>query len=373
MALLSALGAAANGQTITGEISTNGGASYSALTGSPFTSGAAIGVNVGSVTQDTILRFRDNGSPVTADLGAITVSGTLGTSTARLSILVAKSISGFPTNPLTLLQPAVVNAASITISDSDLRGNTRVAIADTGNLTGGIEVGHVFKLQFNGTTSTTGEIQAAVTATAENGSPVTDTGLLDEESNLIYAEPMAYVRASKKISGDLTAAAGDIGIVSIGTTAAATDGLQANIKALAGRINSICCAGAIGDPTAEPVVLPEIWARDKIFQIIATDFEVPMEPPVQTKDFYADVRAGVGRADTDTPPDPLTDGALHLIRTDGDFDGVIDVRNITAPTTNLDAGGTTASSSAARCCARSTSSTRSSGRTSSRHHSPSRL
>ena len=265
---------------------------------------------------------------MTAHLGAITIGGTLGSAAGRVSIIVAKGINAFPDTQFLPLTASVVNAAGITVSDADLRANTRVAIAGAGNLTGSIEVGHVLRLQFNSTGSTTGEIQAAVTATAENGSPVTDTGLRDAFDEPIYAEPMAFVRASKAIRGNLTATAGDIGIISIGVTEAATDGLQANVRPWR-QIKSIYCAGAIGDAGGSPRSC-RIWARDRIFEIIARDSEGLTPDAILGKDFYADVQSGKDRVSEGLPM-PREDSTLTIIRTDGDFDGVIDVFNIARP------------------------------------------
>jgi len=311
------------------DISTDGGDNYTSLFPPPASLPAAgdpITLNLGTVSTDTLIRFASDSS--LANLGAVTINGTLGSAGVVLSLLVVhRDEDPFPVQPAEPLPAGVINVGGFTISNSGLRANTRIAVAATGNLTGSIEVGHVFRLQFNGSV---GEIQAAVTAIAENGSAVTYTGVDDENNNPYHAEPMAYIRESKKISGNLTATAGDIGIVSIGTTAAATDGLQANVKALSGQIKSIYCAGAIGNSAASPAVLPEIWARDRIGEIIARDSESMTPEDVLEKDFYASVKAGKGRT-SEGAPMPREDGALTMIRTKGDYDGVIDVFNISQP------------------------------------------
>lgn len=144
----------AHAQSIIGEIKTGSG-SYSPITNSPFSSGAAIAVNVGALTQETTLRFYSSGG--LADLGAVTITGSLNDPSARLSIIVAANQSNFPARPLdAITDEGSANVAGVTVTDTALRDNTRVAIAATGNLTGPITVGHVFRLQFNGTVSGTG-------------------------------------------------------------------------------------------------------------------------------------------------------------------------------------------------------------------------
>lgn len=261
------------------------------------------------MTQDTILRFYN--ATAAADLGAITINGTLGDSSKVLSIIVANGQTAFPTDPTTPLTEGVKDAGAIVISDADLRDNTRVAIAATGDQTGSIAVGHVFRLQL---AVSGGEILAPVTATAANDSIVTGFGAY---------EPMAYVHARKRVAADLVATAGDIGIVSIGNSTTATDGLQANIKAEQGQIGRIFCAGPIGNAASAPAILPQIYAGKGINQIRAIAENAP--GTVLARDFHADIKAGL---DIGTPLVVPIDAPLHLIETQGDLTGSVEVANV---------------------------------------------
>lgn len=318
------LSTALSAQTITGEVSTNGGASYTALAGSPFNSGTAITVNVGAVSQPTLLRFSN--PTASADLGAITINGSLQDPSATLSLIVANGINTFPQIATDAIQNAgVKDVAGVTITDTALRDNTRIAIAATGSLTGPITVGHVLRRQLNSTGTGAGAIQAAITATADNNSVVTDTGLLDTNNQPLYAEPLAFIRAAKKITGAITATDGDIGIISIGLTTAQSDGLQADVKAPSGRIGSIYCAGVIGDPGASPPVKPVIEARDGINEIIAAEDGFSS---MLVRDFFATVDAGKNSITPGFVDETFEEGYLTLLRTGGDYTGEVRAANI---------------------------------------------
>lgn len=238
-----------------------GGSGYQPIGGSPFPTDTPINIPLGNVTGEVLVRItatqQSNGT--LHDLGAVTITGTASGANALVSVIVASGVEVFPVRvDREIPTEGVRNVAGIVTSES-LRPVTRVAVSASGNLTGPITVGHIRRLQFNGVVDaglfTGGELRAAVTATAANGSLVTQTGLFDENGLPFLAEPLAWVRVAKKVTAPITALAGDIGTISIGSPDTTTEGLFADITAPAGYIQNIYCAGEIGDP-ADPAEDP---------------------------------------------------------------------------------------------------------------------
>lgn len=240
--------AISHAQSVNGTIRVGSG-NLVPLTGSPFTGAnnrvnisidltdPAYGITNGAILNDVTIVLNDPNA--VASIDSLAILGQVGEANARLSVVVANGQTAFPQRVIEPLQNAVTDFGTLSVTNQALRDQTRIAIAGKGNLTGTITAGHVFKLQFNSDAGAGAELLGAVTATTPNNSFLTDTGLDDSQGNPIFAEPIAYIRAGKKIAAPITATAGDIGIISIGTTEAATDGLRADVTAPAGSIRSI--------------------------------------------------------------------------------------------------------------------------------------
>ena len=330
----------------------NGEAVASAPT---FTAGAAISIACPSAVDGVAELWiydlsRVSGSGITLPnqaCGKVTVTGTLG-GFAELRILIAGPDSVWPdqaASELAMPDPGVTDlgttsSAGIEIEDADLRARTRLAVYTSADIRGDITVGQVQRIQcgFNATDSThNGTVFANITALAHDGS--------FEGGD--YS--IGYVRAANAITGNLLAQ-GDpevfrplvqdgystINRVVVGPSASAA-GIQGDIRAELGRINSIVTTGPIGSDQVgnTPPKTPKIWAGDGIEEVLAIDEARTFDENTgvymfRNVNFRADIQATRANNQAVTNPgyDPHANrlgfgGYMRSIHTDGDIRGEI--------------------------------------------------
>ncbi len=285
--------------------------------------GDPLDIDLGTFAEDVVVRIfdedTDGSTAPSLSVGQITVSGTPSNG-ARAYILVANSVvTGWPSLANLAVAPGVVNlgtsSGGLVFGSTALRDASIVAIAATGDLTGAIDCGKVFRIQSGGTIA----------------SSITAYGLNDTGSNPALGQfAVNVVTAADGITGDITAA-GDgsfdpadastwasISRIIVGPQAGAT-GIRGNIKAEKGEIYTIFTTGPIGTET----IVPEIWCADRLIEIRAVSELNETAPLALT--FNADIRAG-----RDFEPTGVTnvDGAIHLIQTDGAVTGYIKAANL---------------------------------------------
>ncbi|MBX3408146.1 MAG: hypothetical protein KF869_15445, partial [Phycisphaeraceae bacterium] len=137
------------------------------VNGSPFDTaqdGAAIsiylsGLYPSGITGTVQIRIYDedsltaNGGVATSSIGAVSISGTVGTSgTPLIEVLVAGG-SGFfifPASPQDQMNTGCLDFAGLSFSSTALRDISRVAVAAYGDITGNIEAGAIRRIQAQG-------------------------------------------------------------------------------------------------------------------------------------------------------------------------------------------------------------------------------
>lgn len=146
-----------------------------------FPDNAPIIVNVGTVSSELEVRIYDedtlSGAP-TRSIPAVTINGTA--AGGRLSVLIGDGDGdgGFPASPDSLGEPGAIDFAGLTIGNDDLRNITRVAVEVAGDITGTIDVGHVYRIHASGRlvsgVFTGGRILGDIIARVENGDAILD-------------------------------------------------------------------------------------------------------------------------------------------------------------------------------------------------------
>ncbi len=119
-----------------------------------------------------------NGGVPSSSIGAVTISGTVGTSgTPLVEVLIADGDSSFPITPPELMTVGAIDFVGLSFSSTALRDITRVAVAFGGDITGSIEAGAIRRIQARGrmvsSTYTGGKITGKLTATAPDRLGVT--------------------------------------------------------------------------------------------------------------------------------------------------------------------------------------------------------
>lgn len=117
----------------------------------------------------------------THTIGHITIIGDVHSSPTfppRLFVAVMHKCESFPGSPETLLSVGAINFAGLSFSSGSegLRDVARVAVAVSGDITGNVTAGHLFRVQAQGrmvsTTYTGGTISGNITATLPRFSDV---------------------------------------------------------------------------------------------------------------------------------------------------------------------------------------------------------
>lgn len=277
----------------------------------------------------------------THSIGHITISGTLHSSpsqTPRLFVGVMHACETFPGDPTTPLARGCINFAGLSFSSGSegLRDVARVAIAVSGDVTGNITAGHVFRVQAQGrmvsTTYTGGTISDNITATLPRFSDV--SGNFDS---------VGVVWAGHQLTGDVIATAedpdgettsaegGSIGKVFVGVGSnTAVAGITGDIKAEHGRIEMVHTAGPIGSVS----VTPKIWAGLALQEVRAIDAASiggGGSPTIGSADIKADIKSGLDIQNSIGAGPNSVDAHVYLIETGGDLTGAIDIANLTYP------------------------------------------
>lgn len=335
-----ALGAAASAQA-QGPIQVKVGS------GTPvgFPDNAPILVNVGTVSTELEVRIYDEdtltGAP-THSIPHVTINGTA--AGGRLSVVIGDGDNSFPAIPTDAVDRGAIDFGGLTIGNDDLRNITRVAVEVAGDITGTIDVGHVYRIHASGRivsgTFTGGRILGDIIARVGNGDPILDPSGGHHGGT---HSPIEFVQAGDLISGDILAGwdpalatavtASDIGSIRVGninnidpvTLDPAAAGITGDIRAEMGRVGTIYTEGPIGSSTdARSTIL----AGNGINEVRAIHVDESGEALTAT--FYADIQAN-GLIEDPTEfayAGPIEDGVLGLIETNGDYHGTIKAGNL---------------------------------------------
>lgn len=223
--------------------------------------GDPLDIDLGTFNEDVTIRIYDEATdgetPPGLSVGTITISGTPEDG-ARVYVLVANRIvEEFPDSAFAHLEiaPGIVNLGNsgggIVFGSTALRDASVIAIAATGDLTGSIDCGKVFRIPAGGTIA----------------SNITAYGVNDTGTNPTLGQfAINVITAGDGITGDIIAA-GDgefdpelpatwatIGRVIVGV-AEGPLGIRGDIKAEAGEIRSIFTAGLHTDGKARTLCI----------------------------------------------------------------------------------------------------------------------
>ena len=141
---------------------------------------SAIIVTVGTVTGLLTVTIYDvdtlSGAP-TRNIPHVTISGSVGTGSPVLEVVLADGDTAFPGAPNSVMFEGAIDFAGLSFSSTGLRDITRVAVAVAGDITGNIEAGAIRRIQAQGRGSggsyAGGKIAGNITATAPDFSGVT--------------------------------------------------------------------------------------------------------------------------------------------------------------------------------------------------------
>lgn len=298
---------------------------------------SAIIVTVGTVTGLLTVTIYDvdtlSGDP-TRNLPHVTISGTVGSGTPSLQVVVADGDESFPPQIDTQLDAACINFGGLSFNSTGLRDITRVAVAVGGDITGDIEAGAIRRIQAQGRGSggsyAGGKITGNITATSPDFSAVTGS-----------FRAIGLVWAGDEISGTIAATSDDetnpggltwllIGHESNTTPA----GLLGDVRVDYGTIEKVHTAGPIGSST----VTPKIWAGRSIEEVRildAADLGNSFPTASGAAVIKVDVQTGLNPDDTHVQS---IHGALHLLMTEGDLDGAITIANLAPGNASLTSG-----------------------------------
>ncbi|MBX3408067.1 MAG: hypothetical protein KF869_15030, partial [Phycisphaeraceae bacterium] len=307
-----------------------------------FPNGIDRGVTIHIYDEDTITTDCEAPWNVpTHSIGHITITGTVHSSPTfppRLFVAVMHKCETFPGSPELPLARGCINFGGLSFSSGseDLRDVARVAIAVSGDITGDVTAGHVFRVQAQGrmvsTTYTGGTISGNITATVPRFSDV--SGNFDS---------VGVVWAGHELTGDVVATAedpdgettsvegGSIGRVFVGVASnTAVAGITGDIKAEHGRIEVVHTAGPIGSVS----VTPKIWAGLALHEVRVFDAASiggGGTPTIGSADIKADIRNGLDIQNSVGAGPNSIDAHVYLVETDGDLTGAIDIANLTYP------------------------------------------
>jgi hypothetical protein len=276
------------------------------LQSTTYNDGDAITINLPPVTAPVLVRVYDqtlgaNGLP-DERVGSITISGGQPSGSGRLDFLISGETS-FPLDSadrmgsLGLGGFGTATSSGLTITNSDLRLRTRVAIAVLGDIRGDITAGQIFRLQ-SGLVGSSGDVPSIVSANVTAIAPDTDWFNLGpafkqksiEEVNvygLVTGDIAALNTINYNVNNDSTYA--NIGRVIVrGTSAFNTlfpafdiigqnvrrTAIVGDIEAINGRITEVLTVGSIGavddvSTPGEQGYLPQIRAADGIARRVA--------------------------------------------------------------------------------------------------------
>ncbi|MBX3404795.1 MAG: hypothetical protein KF699_15405 [Phycisphaeraceae bacterium] len=123
-------------------------------------SGASIPLTINNTITGTVqVKIYDensldvNGGVQTNSIGAVTITGTVGTSgTLLVEVLIADGdgFFSFPAFPDTNMLVGALDFAGLSFSSTGLRDMARVAVAVAGDITGNIEAGAIRRIQAQG-------------------------------------------------------------------------------------------------------------------------------------------------------------------------------------------------------------------------------
>ncbi|MBX3406514.1 MAG: hypothetical protein KF869_07095 [Phycisphaeraceae bacterium] len=241
-------------------------------------SGASIPLTINNTITGTVqVKIYDensldvNGGVPSNSIGAITISGTVGTSGAPLlEVLVADGDGGFvfPNSPQTPMSEGTVDFGGLSFSSTSLRDISRVAVAVYGDITGNIDAGAVRRIQAQGrivsSTYTGGKITGNITATSPD--------FISDVSGGFRA--IGVIWAGDEISGTISATSDDesnpggLTWLLIGHESNTTPvGLLGDVRIDYGSIEKVHTAGPIGSST----VMPKIWAGLALHEVRVFD------------------------------------------------------------------------------------------------------
>ncbi|MBX3403979.1 MAG: hypothetical protein KF699_11270 [Phycisphaeraceae bacterium] len=256
------------------------------VNGSPFDTaqdGAAISINLSGlypsgITGTVQIRIFDedtltaNGGVPTSSIGAVTISGTVGTSgTPLLEVLIVDgdTNSVFPSTPLEPMTVGAINFGGVSFSSTGLRDIARVAVAVAGDITGNIDGGSIRRIQargrvVSGPSFAGGKITGNITATSPD--------FISDVSGGFRA--IGVIWAGDEISGTITATSDDesspggLTWLLIGHESNTTPvGLLGDVRIDYGSIEKVHTAGPIGSST----VMPKIWAGLALHEVRVFD------------------------------------------------------------------------------------------------------
>lgn len=333
------------------------------VTGKPLqtvASGTQITVDLSNLSGVVLVHIYDptfapDGSPV-GSAGKIILGGTVGTLSgiSEVRVLVAGEDDVWPTNFTQALLTSGIRdlgtstSAGIEVGDASLRAKTRLAAYTSGNIRGDITVGQVQRIQcgFDLVNPTPGIVYANITTTAKN---IHVPPSCSDCGDGFTAAAIAYIKAGNAIVGNVTATSdavyrsddaftfATIGKIIVGPSEQAA-GIQGDIKAEQGIINSIYTAGPIGGTSAITGQnrTPKVWAGTGIREIICTTSESPSVGVGYSREPLSTVAAPIQAAIDSARAviiqgRPGRDGALSVIETGGDIAGTIHAANLTSP------------------------------------------